>query len=103
MHRSFLKLFLLIELFTCNCQFLIALLYVRLNLAVDALSTLPIVVRIEDMLGDLYSFFYKSPNKHLEFLKLAEVMETKRNEILRNIKTRWINMLAPLIWVMNKY
>jgi hypothetical protein len=75
----------------------------KLNLAVEALNKLPIVATIEDMLGDLYSFFCKSPKKHLEFLKLAEVMETKGNKILRNIKTRWISMLAPSIRVMNEY
>jgi hypothetical protein len=39
----------------------------------------------------------------MEFLKLAEVMETKGLKILRNIKTRWISMLGPSVRVMNEY
>jgi hypothetical protein len=58
---------------------------------------------IEDMLANLYTYFCKSPQKHLEFLKLVEVMETKGLKILRNIKTCWISMLAPVVRVMNEY
>jgi hypothetical protein len=55
------------------------------------------------LLADLYSYFCKSPKKHIEFCKLAEVMETKGLKILRNIKTRWISMLSPAIRAMNEY
>jgi hypothetical protein len=58
---------------------------------------------IEDILANLYTYFCKTPQKHLEFLKLVEVMETKGLKILRNIKTRWISMLAPAVRVMNEY
>jgi hypothetical protein len=75
----------------------------KLNLAVESLSDLPMVEGIEDMLAHLYTYFFKSPQKHLEFLKLAEVMETKGLKILRNIKIRWISMLALAVRVMNEY
>jgi hypothetical protein len=39
----------------------------------------------------------------MEFLKLAEVMETKGLKILRNIKTQWISMLSPVVRIMNEY
>jgi hypothetical protein len=55
------------------------------------------------MLANLYTYFFKSPQKHLECLKLAELMETKGLKILRNIKTRWISMLVPTVRVMNEY
>jgi hypothetical protein len=74
-----------------------------LNLAVELLSDLPMVEGIEDMLANLYTYFFKSPQKHLECLKLAELMETKGLKILRNIKTRWISMLVPTVRVMNEY
>ena len=74
-----------------------------MNLAVESLSDLPMVEGIEDMLANLYTYCCKSPQKHLEFLKLAELMETKGLKILRNIKTRWISMLAPAVRVMNEY
>jgi hypothetical protein len=36
----------------------------------------------------LYSYFAKSLKRYLEFIKLVEIMETKGNKILRNVKTR---------------
>jgi hypothetical protein len=68
-----------------------------------ALEKLPALQKIELLLADLYSYFCKSPKKHIEFCKLVEVMETKGLKILRNIKTRWISMLSPAIRAMNEY
>ena len=75
----------------------------RTNLAVRTLSMLPVVERIEDMLASLHAFFAKSPKRHLEFVKLAELMHSKGLKILRNVKTRWINMLSPAVRVMSEY
>ncbi len=44
-----------------------------------------------------------SPNQHLEFTKLAEIMETKGNKILSNVKIQWISMLSLTNIVMAKY
>jgi hypothetical protein len=55
----------------------------KTNLAIEVLSSLPIVAGIEDLLQNIYSFFCKSPKKHVEFVKLAELLETKGNKILR--------------------
>jgi hypothetical protein len=52
-------------------------------LAIEVLSQLPIVSKIEDLLQDIYTFFCKSPKKHIAFGKLAEILETKGNKILR--------------------
>jgi hypothetical protein len=72
-------------------------------LVVEALEKLLVLQKIELLLADLYSYFCKSPKKHIEFCKLVEVMETKGLKILRNIKTRWISMLSPTIRAMNEY
>ncbi len=45
----------------------------------------------------------KAPFKHLEFSKLAEIMETQSNKVLKNVKTRWILMLEPTKRVMSEY
>jgi hypothetical protein len=74
-----------------------------MNLVVEALEKLPILHKTESLLVDLYSYFCKSPKKHIEFCKLVEVMETKGLKILRNKKTRWISMLSPTIRAMNEY
>ena len=61
------------------------------------------VERIEEMLTSLHAFFAKSPKRHLEFVKLAELMQSKGLKILKNVKTRWISMLSPAVRVMSKY
>jgi hypothetical protein len=51
----------------------------------------------------LYGYFNHNPKRHLEFSKLTNVMETKGNKILRNIKTRWTSMINPNKWVVLEY
>jgi hypothetical protein len=75
----------------------------KTNLTVDVLGQMPIVSGIEEMLADIYTFFCKSSKKHLEFVKLVELLNSKGNKILRNIKTRWLSMLAPTVRIMNEY
>ncbi|KAG0594802.1 hypothetical protein M758_UG111100 [Ceratodon purpureus] len=75
----------------------------KTNLAVRILSALHMVQRIEDMLTSLHAFFVKSPKRHLEFVKLAELMQSKGLKILKNIKTWWIAMLSPAVRVMSEY
>jgi hypothetical protein len=48
-------------------------------------------------------FFFHSPKKHIEFLKLTDLMKTKGSKILWNVKTRWISMLSTTKWVMSMY
>jgi hypothetical protein len=58
---------------------------------------------IEDLFLSLYSYFYHNPERHLEFLKLANLMKVKGNKILQNVKTHWINMLSLTKWVLLMY
>jgi len=58
------------------------------NLVVQTLSNLPLVFCIENLLQYLYGYFNHSPKRHMEFTKLAKIMETKGNKMLPNIKTR---------------
>jgi len=70
---------------------------------VQTLFQIPIVKHIKDLLQSLYSFFVHSPKRHIEFLKLTDLMKTKGSKILWNVKTRWINMLSTKKWVMSMY
>jgi hypothetical protein len=74
-----------------------------MNLIMQTLLMFPLVKHIEDLLQTLHVYFAHSPKSHLEFTKLIEIMETKRNKILCNIKTQWIFMLSPAKIVMAKY
>jgi hypothetical protein len=47
-----------------------------------------LVFRIENLLQCLYGYFGHNLKKHLEFTKLAQIMEIKSNKILCNIKIR---------------
>jgi hypothetical protein len=61
------------------------------------------VSKLEGLLHTLYNYFSKSPKRHLEFTKLAELMITKGVKILKNIKTYWISMLFLVRCVMVRY
>ena len=48
----------------------------RTNLAMEALSNLTVVQRLENLCKSLHYYFLASPKSHLEFTKLTEVVET---------------------------
>jgi hypothetical protein len=75
----------------------------RTNLVVQTFSNLPLVFRIESLLQCIYVYFSHSPKRHLEFAKLVEIMETKGNKLLQNMKYSWISMLSPLKHVLFEY
>jgi hypothetical protein len=73
------------------------------NLAVEHLSNLPIVSKLETLCQALYNYFSMSSKKHLEFQKLANIVETEGLQMLRNVKTQWISLLEPLKRILGKY
>jgi hypothetical protein len=75
----------------------------RTNLTVEPLSNLPVVSKLESLCQSLYTCFIMSSKKHLEFQKLADIVETKGLRMLRNVKTHWISLLEPLRRVMGEY
>lgn len=75
----------------------------RTNLAVQPLSNLPVVAKLEALCQAMYSYFSHSPKRHSEFEKLANIVETEGRRMLRNVKTRWISLLEPLKRVMGEY
>ncbi len=75
----------------------------KMNLAIQVLSIVPMVAKLEDLLQSLYSYYSNSPKKHLEFTKLVEIVGIRRLKILRNVQIWWISMLEPLKQMMAKY
>jgi len=75
----------------------------RTNLAVEPLSNLPLVAKVEELCQSMYAYFSHSPKRHLEFQKLADLVETEGRRMLRNVKTRWLSLLEPLKRVMGEY
>ena len=54
----------------------------RTNLAVEPLSRLLLVSKLETLCQAMYNYFKHSSKKHLEFQKLADLVETKGLSIL---------------------
>jgi hypothetical protein len=75
----------------------------RTNLAVEPLSNLPMVEKLETLCQGLYNYFTMSSKKHLEFQKLADIVETEGLRMCKNVKTRWISLLEPLRRVLSEY
>ncbi len=75
----------------------------KTNLDVQALLNLPMVVKLEELLQSLSSYFSNSPQWHLEFTKLVKIVETRGLKILQNVKVHWISMLEPLKCVSATY
>jgi len=61
------------------------------------------VVKLEEFLQSLYSYFSSSFKCHLKFTEFAEIVETWRLKILRNVKTCYISMLEPWKCVLEEY
>jgi hypothetical protein len=67
------------------------------------MSKYPMVARIESMLQSLHGYFCRSNKRYPELQKLANLMETKGNKVLRNVTTRWISMRSPAMRVLSEY
>jgi hypothetical protein len=74
----------------------------RSNIAVQCLSDLEVVTRIETLLAALYKYFSKFSKHHLKLKNLVELFEFKDRKILQNVKTRWISMLSLLKRVLSE-
>jgi hypothetical protein len=75
----------------------------RTDPLVQTLLQVPLVMRIEELLQSLYSFFSHSPKRNQELADLANIVETLGQWILRNMKTRWISCLEHVKPMMSKY
>jgi hypothetical protein len=75
----------------------------KCNLAFKTLFTLGIISSIENLLQNCHAYFAHSPKRHLKFIKLIDMMETKGFKMFKNVKTRWIFLLDPLRRILLKY
>lgn len=75
----------------------------RTMVAFEALCQLDIMSQIEDLLKTFLAYFKFSPKKHLEFVRLIELMETKGLKFLKNVKSCWVYTIEPLIQILQEY
>jgi hypothetical protein len=66
----------------------------RTNLAIQTLSHLQMVNKIEGLIQTLYNYFFKSQKRHLEFTKIVKLMEMEGAKILKNVKIHRISMFS---------
>jgi hypothetical protein len=50
------------------------------NLAMQIFCDLPIITRFEKLIQSLYTYFAKSPKRHLKFTKLIKIIEIKEQD-----------------------
>ncbi len=55
-----------------------------------------IMRKIEDVLQSLYTCFFHNPKKTKEFVDLVAIVETRGQQILRNIKIHYNFMLLSI-------
>jgi len=72
-------------------------------LVVQTLLKLAIIGKIENVLQSLYAYFSHSLKRTQKFVKMANIVETGGQHILKNIKTRWNSMLLPTKKVLSEY
>lgn len=58
------------------------------NLAVEPLSNHPMVSKLESLCQNMYTYFTMNSKKHLEFQKIADIVEIEGLQMLWNVKTR---------------
>ena len=73
------------------------------NLCVQMLSTVLVVHNAKELCQLVYTYFSKSPKWHLEFLKLANLMKTKDNQVLQNVQIRRISCLGSIQQLLQEY
>ncbi len=56
------------------------------NLVIQVICKLNMVYNSENIVQTLYAYFNKSPKRHLEFIKLVEIMEIQDNKSLKKSK-----------------
>jgi hypothetical protein len=59
----------------------------KINLAMQALSNLAMVSKLKDLFQFVYVYFSSFPNCHLEFIKLAKIMDIGGFKTFKNVKT----------------
>ena len=72
-------------------------------MAVEPLSNLSMVKKLETLCQSLYNYFTMSFKKHLEFQKLANIVKTEGLYMCKNVKTWWISLLELLRGVVSEY
>jgi hypothetical protein len=59
----------------------------RINLVVQTLSFMSLVSKIETLLASMFNYFAHSQKRALDTSKLAKILHTKGNKLLKNIET----------------
>ena len=68
----------------------------KCNLTYIILLEPSIFQNIEGLLKKIHAHILHLPKRHLEFVKLVEIMETKGLKLLKNIQTHYVLFLEPL-------
>ena len=59
----------------------------RMNLAFKIVSKFPLVSRVEDLVHEVHTYFFRSPKRFLEFQKFVDGVTNGKN-LLKDVDTR---------------
>jgi hypothetical protein len=68
-----------------------------------SLVDLTFIAWIEMFMHNMYGYFNHSPKWHLDFWKLVQILDTKKNNIMENMKTKWMSILELLKRILMEY
>jgi hypothetical protein len=71
-------------------------------LIIQSHSKLGIVGKNEDVLQNLYAYFFYSPKIIQEFFELINIVATRGQWSLKNIKTHYISMMLLIKIILSK-
>jgi hypothetical protein len=100
-----LKIGVTMQFIEQHAPFVIGIHYMahRCNLVMQSFSSLPPITKIKGLLQGMCVYFSHYLKTQLEHAKLVKVLKTKGSKIFRNVKTRWISMLALVRLVLVEY
>jgi hypothetical protein len=58
---------------------------------------------LKGILQILYACFVHNPKKFVEFQKLVDLLNMKKNKLFRNVKMKWISILSSTKQIYIKY
>jgi hypothetical protein len=74
----------------------------RMNLKFKIVNKFPLVSKVEYLVHEAYSYFFRSPKRFSEFQKITDGI-TNGNKLLKDVDIRWISLNRPIQILFSEY
>jgi hypothetical protein len=75
----------------------------KINLVVKTLSQLAVFHAVEELMRINHAYFSHGPKKFQEYKSFASTIDTKGLNVLKNVTTHWLSLLAPMKRIMSEF